>query len=333
MRFASLIVGLLVFTTSAAAQIGSGSSRAVDRAPDTTSGNIRGKVTLQGGAPISQAVKVTLLTLRGTRDIVFTDNQGQFEFRTLPPGEYTLEIEGDRLRFDVSTERVAILKGATSAVTITLKEKSATNENKPAGSVISVGEIDKDVPDKARKEFERASKLSREGKALESIEHLRKAIAIYPNFMMAHNDLGAQLLEQGKLDEAAIELRRATELDAKAFNPYLNLGVALLRQKRFTEAVDVLRKSLSLESSSPAAKLYLGLALMNTNDLDGAERELKAAYNLGGTSYSDALFYLGELYLNSGARAQARQAFEAYLHSEPNAANAAQAQKLISILQ
>lgn len=337
MRFLRFVIGLLALTVSVAAQSGGSASRPAQPTGqpvlETSLGNIRGKVILPGGAAISQAAKVTLLNVRGTRDIVFTDNQGLFEFRSLIPGEYTLEIEGDRLRFDVSNERVQVYKGTPSFVTIALKEKSADGESKPAGNVISVGETGKDVPDKARKEFELASKLSQAGKAPEAIDHLRKAITIYPNYMMAHNDLGAQFLERGNLDEAATEFRRAIAIDAKAFNPYLNLGVVLLRQKKFTEAADTLRKALSLESGSPAAKLYLGLALMNTNDLTEAERELKAAYNLGGASYTDALFYLGELYMKRGARELARQAFEAYLHAEPNAANTAQARKLISILQ
>jgi len=298
-----------------------------------SAGNIRGRVVLPSGVAISQAVRVSLLNVRGTREMVFTDNQGQFEFRNVNPGEYTLEVEGDNLRFNISSERVQVFRGAPSVVTVALKEKAVSDKNKAVGNVVSVGELGPDVPDKARTEFERASKLSKDGKALEAIDHLKKAIAIYPNFMMAHNDLGAQLLEQGNLDESAAELRRAIAIDAKAFNPYLNLGIVLIRQKRFAEAADTLGKALSLESDSAAAQLYLGMALMNLNDLAGAERELKTAYNLGGTSYSVALFYLGELYMKSGERSLARQAFEAYVRDEPNAANAAQARKLIGILQ
>jgi len=265
--------------------------------------------------------------------MVFTDNEGQFEFRTVNPGEYTLEVEGDNLRFDISTKRVQVFRGLPSVVIVALKEKAGGGENKAVGNVVSVGELGSDIPGNARKEFERASKLSKDGKVLEAIDHLTKAIAVYPNFMMAHNDLGAQFLEQGNLDEAATELRRAIAIDAKAFNPYLNLGIVLIRQKRFAEAADTLRKALSLESDSAAAQLYLGMALMNLNDLEGAERELKAAYNLGGITYSVALFYLGELYMNRGERSLARQAFEAFLHDQPNAANAAQARKLIGMLQ
>ena len=334
MRFARLLLVLLACTVSVAAQSGGRSSGSPTASTSNSSqGNIRGRVVLQDGTSVSQAVRITLLNLRGARDMVLTDNQGQFEFRGLSPGDYTVEADGDKLRFEVSTEAVHVFGGgATAVVTVTLKEKSSSIE-KPAGNVISVGEIGKDVPAKARKEFDQASKFSKEGQALKAIDHLRKAIAIYPNFMMAHNDLGAQLIEQGDLDEAAAELRRATEIDAKAFNPCLNLGMVLVRQKRFAEAADILRKALSLESDSPAAKLYMGVALMNLNDLDAAERELKAAYNLGGTSYSIALFYLGELYMNRGERALARQAFAAYLHDAPDAADAAQARKMIGILQ
>jgi tetratricopeptide (TPR) repeat protein len=335
MCLVKLLLILLACTVSVAAQSGSINPRTGQPtfSPDMSLGSIRGRVVLPNGASLNQAVKVNLLNLRGTRDMVFTDNQGQFEFRSLPPAEYTLEVEADRLRFDVSSERVQVFRGAASVVNITLKEKTAPDGNKSDGNVISVGEIGPDVPSKARKEFERASKLSKEGKALEAIEHLRKAIAIYPDFMMAHNDLGAQLLDAGNLNEAAAELHSAIEIDAKAFNPYLNLGIVLIRQKKFTEAAGTLRKALSLQSDSPPAKLYLGLALMNMNDLEVAERELKAAYNLGGTSYSDALFYLGELYMKRGNRALARQALEAYLHDAPEAANADQARKLIGRMQ
>ena len=72
---------------------------------------------------------------------------------------------------------------------------------------------------------------------------------------------------------------------------------------------------------------------MHLNDSEGAERELNGAYELGGAAYSIALFYLGEIFMQKGERVRARQAFEAYLHDEPNAANAAQARKLIAMLQ
>jgi tetratricopeptide (TPR) repeat protein len=295
------------------------------------SGGIRGRVVLKSGTGISEAVRVTLNNVRGKLDTIFTDNQGQFEFRNLVPGEYTVEVEGDNIRFETSSERVGVFRGGTSVVNVAIKEKAGAT--RPMDSVVSVGEISADVPGKARKEFDRATKFYKEGKLAESIDHLKRAIEIYPRFLMAHNDLGAQLLEQGNLDEAIAELRRAIEVDPKAFNPYLNLGIALVKKRQFAEAVTALRTALSLSSDSPGANLYLGIASLNVKDLQGAERQLKTAYDLGGASYAISFFYLGQVYVQTGDRARARHAFESYLEHEPTAANAPEARKLIGMLQ
>ena len=327
----AIVVGLLLCSTAA------GQARRPATGPPsadpTQVGSIKARVILESGNSVSHAVQVTLSNARGTQSRLYSDNQGQFEIRNLPPGEYTLQVEGDRLVYEVISERLDVLAGTPTVVTLTLKEKSNKGTTRPAAPSASVAELSKDIPPKARKEFERASALSREGKTAEAIERLRKAIEIYPTFMMAHNDLGALLLDQGHVDEAIAELLRALELDRKAFNPHLNLGVAYLRQQRLPEAVDVLRKATSLESTSGAAHLYLGIALKASNDFAAAERELHTAYDLGGAAFAEALFYLGQVYMNMGERTLARQAFELYLQQQPQAANAAEARRLVSILR
>jgi len=327
----AIVVGMLWCTSAA------GQARRPATGPPTADpsqvGSIKGRVLLESGNSVSQAVQVTLSNMRGTQARLYSDNQGQFEIRNLPPGEYTLDVEGDRLVYEVTSERVGILAGAPTNVTLTLKEKAAKDATRPAGAVASVSELTKDVPPKARKEFERASKSVNEGKTDEAIAHLRRAIQEYPDFLMAHNDLGVQLLAQKKLDEAAGEFRRALQIDPKAFNPNLNLGLVLVRQQRYEEAVEILRTAVALESTAPAAHLYLGLALKGTGDLEAAEPEFKSAYSGGGEAYSIALFYLGDLYLKRGDRTHARQAFELYLHQSPNGPYAAQARQLVSLLR
>ena len=175
--------------------------------------------------------------------------------------------------------------------------------------------------------------MNAEGNFIESIAALRRAIAIYPDYLMAHNDLGAQLLEQGQLDEAATELRAAIKIDPKAANPLINLGIVLERQKNYADSLAVLDKALSLEPTSPAAHLYAGIDSVKLNDTVRGEKELTAAHELGGTSYAIALLHLGQLYIKKGERELAIQAFESYLRESPNAANAAQIEQLIGKLR
>ncbi|MEP6817899.1 MAG: tetratricopeptide repeat protein [bacterium] len=299
-------------------------------ADKTSKGSVRGRVVMPGGRFVSQSLKVTLLTVSGPQGMAFTDSQGWFEFLDLLPGNYEVQAETLGTDFQVVNQNVQVFRGAPSIITITLADPHSSSRRSASPS-ISVGEL-VDVPKSARKEFELASKAAQENKTEQAIAHLRKAISIYPGFVMARNDLGAQLLAQGKLEEAAEELRQAILLDEKAFNPRLNLGIVLVEQQRFAEAAEVLERAVSLNPESAAGRLYSGEAQMAVGNLDNAEKDLKASYSLGGSSYSMALFYLGQLYMNKGDRELALRSFENYLREVPNAANADQVRKLIAML-
>jgi len=297
-------------------------------------GSIRGNVVMPDGSPLSGAVRVTLKVMRGDVTTAYTDQQGRFELNNLAPGLYTLEVESDRdRRFELTSERVQVARGGgPSLVTVFLKFKRDETPT-PRDKTVSVAMLDQKVPSAAKREFDKATHLAREGKSDEAIEALRRAIVIYPDYLMAHNDLGAQLLERQRFDEAEIELRKAVNIDPDAFNPALNLGIVLLRLNKVSEAHVHLEKALSIEPSSPAGHMFLGVASAKLGDSDLGEKELKTAHELGGTSYAVALFHLGQLYMKKGNRELAINSFQAYLRESPDAANAAQVEQLIASLR
>ena len=296
----------------------------------TNKGSIRGRVVTPGEKFVPENLKVSLLTFRGVQSVVFTDARGGFDFTDLPPGNYEVQVETNGVEYQVVNQNVQVFKGTPAVITVTLADKTTMAAARVG--TISVAELGADVPKAARREFEAANKAAENNKTQEAITHFRQAIAIYPAFVMAHNNLGAQLLAQGKLGEAAEELRKAVELDQKAFNPKLNLGIVLVEQQRFFEAALILDQAIALNPDSPAAQLYVGMARLKLENLDEAEKHLKAAYTLGGRSYSMALFHLGELYINKGDREAALKSLQAYVRESPSGSNAAQAQKLIATL-
>jgi Tfp pilus assembly protein PilF len=331
-RILALIIVGLAWQTSVSAQarqpnIPSAGSDRISR------GGIRGRVIMPDGSFVNEAVRITLQNMRDTIAIVYTENQGQFEFQSLPPAMYYLEIEADGQKFEVVTESVQVFRGVPSVVTITLKPRRSSNRKAPAEHTVSVAELKQNIPSKAKKEFEKASEAGNAGKTDEAIAHLRKAISLFPDFVRARNDLGTYLLSQGKLDQAAEELGKAVSLDDKSFYPALNLGIVFVHQQRFAEASEVLTKGLSLEPNSSAAHFYSGLAFIGLGKLTAAEGSLKTAYSLGGPKYAVALFHLGQLYMNRGERDSALKSFENYLVVVPDARNADQVRKLIAMLR
>lgn len=306
---------------------------ATEAISQTSPGSIRGRVVLPSGASLEGPVMVRLEALRGVRSHAYTDTQGHFEFPTVPVGVSYVIVEPGNERFESASVAVEVFPNAPSILTITLKEKTVAASDVKAGDSISSAELDSQIPPAAKKEFDRASALSKEQKHTEAIIYLRKAIVLYPRYLKAINDLGTQLLAVGNLDEAITEFRKAIAIDAKAFNPHLNLGIVLVQKHEFAEASDELRKAISLQANSPAARLYLGIALVGLNDDDAAVRELKAAYDQGGSNYALALYHLGQIYFNQNKRDEALKVFEQYLAQEPTGSRADEVRQLLALLR
>lgn len=298
-----------------------------------SNGAIRGRVVMPNGAFSDEAVKITISTIRGPVAIIYAETQGQFEIQEIQPGTYYLEFEANRQKYDVVKETVTVYRGVPAVLSVTLRPLRSIAGRGTAAETVSVAELEEKVPDKARKEFEKATAAAGNGSTDQAIEHLRKALEIFPRFVRARNDLGTHLLSQGKLDEAEEEFREALNVDEKSFNPTLNLGIVLVHKHAFLEANEKLAKAISIQPSSPAAHLYSGLALLGLEKLDSAATALKTSYSLGGPKYGIALYHLGQLHLSRGDNSAALKSFEEYLSVVPDASNAQQVKQLIAMLR
>jgi tetratricopeptide (TPR) repeat protein len=328
MKVCLLLLFLCGGLASASAQVNRSAQRSGGE------GSIRGVVLLPDGSPVKEPVKVTLKVLRGDQSTTYTDRDGRFQLLHVNAGDYTVEAEADRSRdrFEITSEKITVRIDTPNFITLTLKEKVNPQEVKREKTV-SVAMLDQKVPPAAKHEFENATRLAREGKSDESIAALQRAIAIYPDYLMALNDLGAQLLEAGRLDEALTVLKKATQIDPNSFNPQLNLGIVLIRREMFSEAQAALDHALSAEPASPAAHLYAGMAAAGANDTTRAEREFKTTHELGGSSFAVALLYLARLDVKLGHKQEAVDALHLYLREEPSGPNTAVAKKMLADLQ
>jgi Flp pilus assembly protein TadD len=331
-RAATAGIAVFVLAVIAAAQGDNSSRRTVSTADSLAVGSISGRVTLPSGDPVNNRVRITLSSLNDPGLPTYTDNNGNFAFNNLRPGNYGIEVVGDNTLFDPVTEQVLLPRGVSVTVTIALREKGSRSEKKTGGTVVSAAEADPEVPDTARHEYSNAVRLANEGKIEESIVPFRKALSIYPNYLRAHNDLGVQYLKLKRLDEAAEQFEAAIEINPKAFNPRLNLGIVQIKRKNYADALEHLNQAVSLDSSVAAAHLYLGEASLETDELATATRELRTAVSLGGQEYGMAHFFLGRVCLKSGDGEGATQQLQQYLALFPAGEYAAEARRLLQAL-
>ena len=143
---------------------------------------------------------------------------------------------------------------------IDCQSRIAQEPQPPAGPV-SFYKLTHKIPNKARKEFVTAIKLEADNKSEEGIEHLRKAIAIDPNYMEAYNNLGSRLMTAGRTTEAIEALNHAAMLDPTSSFVHSNLGVVYLSTKNLPEAERQGRLAVALDPTSAKSRYVLGMSL------------------------------------------------------------------------
>ena len=94
-------------------------------------------------------------------------------------------------------------------------------------------------------------------------------------------------------------------------------------------AVAELSKAAESIPDSARTRLQLGGALLQLGRLDDAERELLAAYRLGGAQMGGVQLMLGQIYFIERKYENARRAFEQYLTDVPIAPNAKEVRAFI----
>jgi tetratricopeptide (TPR) repeat protein len=305
--------------------------------------SIVGRIYYPSGARADLRLKVRLESTRYSELSVLADSNGSFAFKSLLPGSYTVVVEGADL-YETVRETVYIDGEASRPrsglqmptvsrayqVQVHLQPKRLVQPSTRSG-VINAALAS--VPEPARKAYERSIEFAAVGDHNQAIEHLKRAIAYYPAFPIALNELGVQYMKAGHLDPAVEALRSAVKLDPEAFTPRLNYGIALLQKKRFGEAKSQLEEALQKNPNSASAHLYLGIALIHEQRYPEAEQAFQRSIREGKQSVGLAHYYLGGLYWRRGEHKLAAEELEKYLQASPDAQDAEKVKSTIKELR
>jgi tetratricopeptide (TPR) repeat protein len=323
-RFALLVLSLFVSAIVSAAQV------EIDNTAKTADSNnavIEGRVALPSGFSAERHVRIILKNFQVTLSTRLTDKHGEFRFDNLSEGVYYVQAEVEGEEFEPDVKRIELGRGIVSEVTLQLRERRLPLGFNPS-RVVSVAELRQSVPATARKEYQLGLKSVSKGDVPSAAAHFQQAIAIYPEYLAARNDLGAQYLKLKRLDEAEKHFQIVLEKDPKNFNAKFNLGLVRIEWKDYLDAISQLNQAIVIDSTRPVARLWLGVALLETGDLAGAERELTKALVMGGAECVAAHYHLARIYLARGDKTEALRAVRAYLEDAPKGEYTKEAKQL-----
>ena len=284
--------------------------------------SIIGTVFDPSGRPLKERVNIRLSTMtRGDR--VFTTNEnGAFAFRGLPSGSYTITIDRE-VEYRPFTTSVDVLQtGGGGRPTPSVVTVNIRLEYKDRNKVGIVNAELLSVPERARIHYDRGLEESLKNNRETAIEEFKQAIAEYPSFTLAFNELGVQYLKLNRPEEAEQAFQNALKIDSNSFPALTNRGIAFIMMKRYGEAVPVLRTALKKNDQSAVCHYLLGQALANLGLFDEAENELVVSLKLGKEQMKEAHRILAIIYSSRGAKKQAAKELENYLKVAPDTPDA-----------
>lgn len=283
--------------------------------PGEGSNTIQGRIYLPAGQTLAgSAFKVRLESnnVFSTPSTV-TDQDGAFRFNSLPPGGFTVVVDGGK-EYETSREPVNLDRsGGGRVVTVAVQMRLKVNSSNPAFA---------NVPPAAIDLYQKGIAAAQKGNAKSAVELLDKAVVAYPGFTLALNELGIQYLKLSQWDKAAAAFEGLVKLNPNDATTQLNLGIAFFNQNKLDQAETHLREAIKLKSNGPSAHYYLGMALLKTKRYEEAEKELQLTVSNGGENIALVHKYLGGLYFSAHKNSAAADELEKYLSLDPKAADA-----------
>jgi tetratricopeptide (TPR) repeat protein len=305
----------------------------VTQTQQTSSNSISGHVSNDQHMPLADLRVELLNEVDSVIRTVKTDGSGLFVFRKLSDGTFQVRVQTSNTNYVSQTKRVDLARphgfgAAFEELDFVLVTKDSGRTGKPG--VIFVQE----VPESARKQFEKASDLlNKPDKRQEAFAALKSAIDLFPQYFDALELLGTEQVKDREYEAAIPALTKALEVNSRAFASSFALGVAQYNVKQLEPAIASFRRAVSLNEKSINANLWLGIALRQISRPDEAEPYLKRADVLADSKLPDAHWQLALLFNQLKRYKEAADELEMFLKVQPDARDAELIKKLIQRLR
>lgn len=316
---------------------------------------VNGRVLMETGQPVPEPVSVGLSCGMREVQVVHTDLKGYFQFTLgagpqsnidtsasndtsmggfgLPGGNSPFSASnnmmGCELRVSVSGyEPLSKLMtspadlGGIDAGTLLLRRRAGV-----VGSSISVTSLQ--VPDSARKEFDKGEKDARANHLPSAAQHMEKAVALYDKYAAAWNELGQIHTASHETEKARQAFEKAIAVDAQYIPPYVSLAALELQTEQYDSAADTAGKALALDPSIGSASYIQAAADFKLNRLDEAAKSAREAENEPHQNIPQVHVLLANIFLEKKDYGNAATQLRAYLKESPHGSFAAEAQQTL----
>jgi tetratricopeptide (TPR) repeat protein len=299
-------------------------------------GNVKVRITFANDRGCEVQAHVRLMGSAGTTQVAegFANDNCSIEFVGIVPGNYHVLVSGEGI---VSTDsgvfEVDSRKGAQS-VDVEVKragEAELARPRTPNGPTVSAGDLN--IPESARKEFDKASDLMAKENWKKAMERLNKALALYPKYAAAYNNLG---VIYGKLGERASEreaLQKAVSLNDHFAPAYANLAKMAIVDRNFPEAESLLNRATAAEPGDSQTLILLANVELLDQHYDEAIANCRKVHSMVHDSQALVHYIAARALEHENRPVDAVAEFQTFLKEEPSGPRAEAVRKEMAGLQ
>jgi Flp pilus assembly protein TadD len=280
-----------------------------------------------------QLAQVLIQLIRFPEGVVgerFTGSDGSAQFSGLSFGTFT--IRTSRQGYEPGEVHIDLRNGdgTLQSVEIALAPRKYEGSGAPQG-IVAASVLK--VPGKARKEFDRGSRLLNEKKDFDrSIAAFQRAIKLYPGYAEAYFLMGTAQVQMSAASDAEASLRKAIAPDARFIAPYYPLALLLFAQQRYAEEKELLLEAQKLDATDWRWPFELARCLAQQSQWEDA---LQYGVMASGSANASPKVHLllADIYANSGRPHEAVVELELFAKLDPKSSYIERVRDVLPVLR
>jgi tetratricopeptide (TPR) repeat protein len=262
----------------------------------------------------------------------FTNLEGQVTFQGIAPGSYVVKLRGADVK-ETSSGMISIEPYDTyhtEFIHVQPLNAGGATAVKSTQGAISAAELN--VPDKARKQFEKGNEAAAKGDSKKASEFYQKAIELYPKYAMAYNNLGVIYMKANDKVQARAAWNKALEVDPNSATANANVARLDLLENNYASAIPALERALAVQPNAGEILLLMSEAQFLAGHFDQALLYARKTQGIDQQKYAMARIIAGRSLEAQNHPDLARVEYEVLLKEAPSAPEAAEARKSIARL-
>ncbi len=302
----------------------------------STWGAVKVRVTYSDGRPCGTQLRVQLMSSasNASEADAFTNDSGGVEFSGVQVGNYHIVVSGNGIETTDSGVFEVDSRKSSQTIDISVKRTGESDLPRPKESYAgSVAAVDLNVPDAAKKEFDKASEFMGKENWKKAIERLDKALQIYPKYAAAYNNLGVAYGRSGDRASERQALQQAITLNDRFAAAYVNLAKMDIADRNFPEAETFLGKATSAEPGNPQTMVLLANVQLLDQHYDEAIANCRKAHSMPQDPHALAHYIAARAWERENRSSEAISELQTFLKEESSGPRADAVRKELAALQ